>query len=243
MTDSILDPQDNPDTKFIDLMPENQRDPEALAKKAYHGDLHIKMLEKRMDELRTDYLKEREDNQTRAKLEDLIKVLETKQLTSSEQPLAKEVTEKPTMDLNELDRIVSAKLQERETLRKQEENANIVRSKLKERYGDNYTSVVKEQIKTLDLTEDDFNALARRSPNALLKSLGADQKSEGYQGPPRTSNSFRPQTEKKRTWAYYQELKKSDPKAYHDPKTLIQMERDALELGAEFEDGDFRRFG
>jgi hypothetical protein len=37
-----------------------------------------------------------------------------------------------------------------------------------------------------------------------------------------------------RTWAYYQELKKTNPKLYLDPKIAAQMDKDAIALGDAF---------
>jgi len=65
---------------------------------------------------------------------------------------------------------------------------------------------------------------------------------ENFQSPPRSDNrtgSFTPQGPKERTWAYYQELKKTNPKVYYDPKTQVQMHHDAVALEEKFKDGDF----
>ena len=42
----------------------------------------------------------------------------------------------------------------------------------------------------------------------------------------------------KRTWAYYQELKNSNPSEYWKPKTQTQMIEDAEELGERFKFDD-----
>lgn len=241
MNDNILDPQDTIKS-YLELMPETQRDPEALAKAKYHADTHIKTLEARMDELRSDYLKEHTENQARAKLEDQIKILE-QQLASNEQPSVKEVIEKPTIDLDELDKRFDQKLQDYEVTKRQQDNANFVKNKLKERFGDNYPTVVNQQINDLGLSTEDFNALARKSPAALLKTLGVEETSkERYQNPIRGTSGFSPKVEPKRTWSYYQSMKKENPRLYHDPKITTQMEHDAMELGDAFMDGDFNKF-
>jgi hypothetical protein len=64
-----------------------------------------------------------------------------------------------------------------------------------------------------------------------------------FQAPPKSSlNTFTPGAPKKRTWSYYQELKKNDPRTYLSKETTVQMHKDYTELGKEFEDGDFRRY-
>jgi hypothetical protein len=47
----------------------------------------------------------------------------------------------------------------------------------------------------------------------------------------------------KRTWHWYQQLKKDNPRLYHEPKTQVQMHKDASDLGASFKDGNWGKFG
>jgi hypothetical protein len=241
---SILDNVDT--TDYMALIPENQRDPAALAKKAINADAHIKVLETRLDELRQDYLKVNDDSQTRAKLEDLIKRLENpvQQPASNSQPHVNEVRE-PQIDMNEIDKRLESKLQQFEAEKKALENANTVRAKLKERYGENYSPVVKQQIDELGWTADDFDQMARKSPTAVLRALGADQiRTDGIQAPPRGQTSFGSgKPEAKKTWTYYQALKKENPRIYHDPKTTNEMTEMAIRYGDDFYDGDYNRFG
>lgn len=244
MTDNILDQQDEI-KDYLVLMPENQRDPQALAKKAYHADTHIKMLEAANDELRRDYLKERETNQTRAKLEDVLKQLESKQqLTSSEQSSGERSQEKPTIDLDEIDKRMSSKIVEYETAKKQQENANLVRSKLKERFGDNYSTAVKQHLDTLELSEEDFNAMARKSPAALFRTLGLDEvRRDTFQAPPRGNISFNPKPETNKPWSYWKNYNKEHPGAFKDPKVTNEMTAAAIQLGDAFYDSDFGKYG
>jgi len=241
-------PEDNPSKNYYeDLVGEGKsfKDNEALAKGKYMADMHIKMLETRMDEMRELYLKEQSENQTKAKLEDLLKTLETRQQTaSSAQTPSERVPEKPTFDINELDNLMSKKLEQGltayEQANKQKENTKVVVDKLRERYGNNYQSLVKEQIQSLGMSEDMFNTMVKDAPSALLRTLGIEgQTRESFQTPPRSEQNFQFKGPAKRDWAYYQNLKKSNPKAYMDPKTLIQMEKDALALGDAFNDGNF----
>ncbi len=47
------------------------------------------------------------------------------------------------------------------------------------------------------------------------------------------------ESQRNRTWAFYQELKKSNPTEYWRPKTQVQMHKDAEALGDAFANGDF----
>lgn len=217
-----------------------------LARGKYESDLYVNTLTRQLDELRTDYLKLRDDYTARAKLEELIGQLEakqTQQLSNSEQPKANEVKDKPGIDPNEMKSLISSSIQEYETTKKQNENFNLVKEKLKEQFGDNYPSVLKQQIENLGLTEEDVNALARKSPNAFFRTIGVDkpENKELFQNPLSSSlksETFRPKGAQKRTRSYYLEMKKNNPKAYLDSKTNVQMHNDAMELGEAFFDVD-----
>lgn len=213
-----------------------------LEKSKIESDRYISHLEERLDEMREDYLKARDENTSRARLEDLIDQLQNRQpTTSSKEPKAKEVT-KPSIDPEEFDSHFSAKMKQI----KQQENFNSVMGKLKEQYGETYETVLKNRMADLDLDVQFIDDLARNRPKAFFKALGLDQPQlapmkDPFATPIRTqhrSDSFAPQVEK-RTWSYYQKLRKENPKLYTDPKTQVQMHNDALALGDEFTDGDW----
>lgn len=248
VTESTVDPNKD---YLADLVGEGKKfkTDKELARGKYESDLYIKTLEKKQDELRADYLKLREDYTARAKLEDLVDQLASKpvQQPLSEPPIA-EVKDKPGYDPKEIESLVSNKIQEYELTKKQTDNFNTVRSRLREQFGDKYQDVLKQQIQDLGLSEEDVNALARKSPTAFFKTIGIDkpEQQQTFQTPPASSvrsDSFAPKGASKRTWNYYQEMKKNNPKQYYDPKTNVQMHNDYIALGKEFEDGDFGAFG
>lgn len=216
---------------------------EDLARGKFESDLYIKTLESKLDDLRKDYLKEREDSLAKAKLQELIDQLEGKQQhSSSDTPPANEVKEKP-YDPAEIENIVESKIKANELKKKQTDNFNAVMTKLKERFGNNYYSVLKEQADMLGLDSEEINNLARKSPEAFFRTVGLVQedRQDSFQNPPRSSqrnDSFAPKVQK-RTWAYYQNMKKENPSAYHSRETNIQMQKDAIELGEAFNDGNF----
>jgi len=244
MTDNLLTPEDSleqPTVTYDELL-KKYKDNEGITKKVVHADATIEILKRQLDQMREDYTKARDENMTKAKLEDLIDKLSKP--ASSEITPANEEIRKPAFDPNELDSLVSNKIREHESSKTQQENFNSVRDKLKERFGANYQSTVKQHIEDLGLTEEYFNDLARRTPKALYKILGMDSTSnQNYSAPPRSSSGYTPQPQQKRTWSYYQELKKSNPNLFFDQKTNIQMSKDMVELGEAFKDGDFYKFG
>lgn len=253
MTDTLLTGEqtetlDNSKDYFQELVGEGRKfkSKEDLAKGKFESDLYINTLQSRMDELRKDYLKEKEDNVAKARLEELIDQLnKTSQRPSNNEPTPPVIDgNQPKFDPKEIESLVSTKIQEHDRAKREQENFNEVRNKLKEQYGSNYQSVLKQKIEELGLDETFMNDLARKHPSVLLKTLGVGEQvqQEQFQSPPRSSirnDNFKPSSGQKRTWAYYQDIKKNNPTLYHDPKTTVQMHKDYETLGSDFEDGDF----
>jgi len=242
MTENLLEQKDDqvqadPNKNYLtELVGEGKKfkSPEELARGKYESDTYIKLMEKRMDNLREDYLKLREDYTARASLEELVDKIDKRQLSSSEPPPAPEVPQ-PTIDPKQIESLVSNKVQEIETSKRQQDNFNTVRAKLQERFGSNYANVLKEQTESLGLTDNFVNDLARNHPTVFFKTFGLDAAPvrENFQSPPRTqqrSDSFAPSVQK-RDWLFYEALRVNKPKEYLDPKTQIQMQKDVIELG------------
>lgn len=222
-----------PDKKFKTV--------EDLARGKAEADTTIELFKKRQDELRTDYLNLREEANAQAKLQDLIDRLENPQNTPVVTPPVME-QKQPTVDPTQLSSLVSKEIVTYETNKKRTENYNQVQSKLQEMFGTNYQQELAKRMNTLGLTADHINETAKTSPHAFYNLMGLNQPvAQGFQSPIRSSVSndnfsARPQ---KRTWAYYQEMKKADPKMYYNTKIANQMLDDMVELGDAFKDGDF----
>lgn len=242
---NILDTEDETKDYLSELVGEGKkyRDPSELAKAYYHADRTIEVFKPRMDELREENTKLHKDALERARLEDLITKFESLTPPADSNTPAREET-KPAIDLNALDERFDARITQREIAKQQAENAATVQAKLKERFGDQYSRIVREQIADLGWTEDEFNQQARRSPKATLRALGADaQPTESFQAPVRGQSSFGQKAQPKETWSFFQELKKTNPTLYRDPKTTNRMIAAQERLGAEFFDGDYNKYG
>lgn len=231
MAETLLD-----DTPVIDESKYKALDKEALEKKALHADQHIETLERRLDELRTDYLSIQEQNKTRARLEDLIKEYDQKQLTSSPEPDTKEV-ERPEIRPEQIQSLVEQEIQRHELSRRQEQNMESVKAKLKEKLGNNYQTIYKDRLQTLGLSTEFADSLAKTSPTAFMNTLGLnDVRRDSFDPPPVNTNTFTPKTPEKRTYSYYQKMRRENPKLYYDPKIANEMDRQSQALGEEFFD-------
>lgn len=240
---NLLDQEDEvfDETKnyYEELVGEGKKfkDNEALAKGKAEADTFIKHLLREKEILTNDYLKLRETYNAGPKLEELIDRLEDQRLASSENTTtANEETNMPKYNPAEVESLVSSKIQEYELTKRQENNFTEVKKKLKERFGNNYQSALQSQIENLGLTEDFVNTMARNHPQGFYKLFGlSDQKGENFQTPPQSAQrpGFAPHVEK-RDWAYYENMRKSDPVKYNNPKTQLQIIDDAVALGTAF---------
>jgi len=234
---------------FAELVGENKKfkDERALARGKYEADMFIEHKNREFDALREEYLRLREDYNSRAKLEELVDQLSKPRQQSDHDDTLTVSENKPVFDPEQLGNIISSKVQEIEQGKKQEENFRLVQDKLRQRYGSNYDDVVKQQIEELGITRDRLNEMAKKEPKLLIRTLGLDRDipQEQFQAPPRSqqrSDSFAPSLQK-RTWAFYQKMKKEEPARYLDSKTQVQLMRDRAALGTEFEDGDWHAIG
>lgn len=252
MTESLLSGETPPQiTSYVDhLVGDGKKfkDAESLAKGKYEADQMIEVLKRQQDELRADYLKLREEATNRAKLEEIVGRLETnitKPDMNSNNP--ENNVNQPSFDPEQIESLVSKKLQEFESNKRAQENFNTAQNKLKEQLGDNYQTVLKDRMNELGLTEDYVNELARKAPNALVKLLAPEQApQQQFQAPPRSGakpDQFAPKGAEKRTWTYYQKMKQENPKKYYDPTTNVAMLNDMMILGDSFKDGDYSKYG
>lgn len=242
--DLTLDPPPKIDNYLNELVGDAKKfkSPEDLAKGKWESDNYIKILERQRDEMRVDLNKYREDSQAAAKLETLLAKLEKTPIPSDhEQTPVNDALNNPAVKPEDIDARVEKKYREIETAKRQQENSNLVQAKLKEKYGSNYVAILQDQIDNLGLDKNYFNDLAKNYPKVAITTLGLDQPTmrEEFQSPPRGSvrtDNFAPKGADKRTWSHYQALKVQNPKLYFDPKTAVQMEKDALAMGQAFFD-------
>lgn len=255
MNDILADPpQIDTDKKYYeDLVGEGKRykDPETLARSKVQADAYIKVLETRADEMREDFLKANQALKERASLEELIDQVNKRtplQQSNNSDTNANNGNNKPAIDLEQLSTVVKQQIQALSEEDKANANVKTVVDKLKEQLGENFQAKVKQQIDEIGLSQDDFNLLARKSPNTLFRALGLEQQQQrvDYQAPPRSSerrDSFTPKGAEERTWSWWQNLRIADPASYYSGKMTVQRMEDSARLGARFEDGNYEVLG
>jgi len=248
MTETLLDNSEQEEqpvnAKFEDMVGEGKRwkDQEALLKGKLESDTYVKVLEKRLDDFREMILKQKEESQAQEQLKVLIDRLESKQKLSSDE--TNDANDKPAIKPEEIESIFDKRFEDQirryEVSKRQLDNLNNVKAKLTEKFGTNYQTVIRDQIKELGITAEDLDGMAKRSPALVFRTLGLDQQRDIVDiAPPRSSNTFKPKIEAKyKPLSYYHELKKTNPQLYLDRNIALQMDRDAQALGEAFFDVD-----
>lgn len=216
--------------KFYD--PDENKAKQKLARGKWESDNYIKTVERKNDELIEELTKLREEANKQAGMQELLDRMMKQPQDHENRNVNEDQNRQPQFDPKQLESLVSTKIQEHETSRKQAENYAAVQAKLKERFGSNYQNVLRQEMEQLGLDEQYLNDMARNRPQVFYRTFGLDQpqQTENFQAPPRGSTPFKP-VQEKRTWDWYQKMKRDNPKLYYDPKTTVQMHNDAQALG------------
>lgn len=211
----------------------------ALAYGKLEADRTIEIRNRTEDQLREDYKKLREEYNAGPKLQELLDQLKTQR--EQQTPNTPQGNEQQSVfDETKAMSMVQQALEAAKAKEQATNNLRTVESKLQEAYGPDYKRHLKQKVSELGLTEDFVNNLAATHPNVLFKTLELDRTSEGFQSPPSSSRRTDLSTGgPKRTWSYYEKMRKENPHQYHDPKTKKQMMQDYQTLGAAFEDGNW----
>lgn len=219
----------------------------AIAKSKVFADATIEVQNRKMDEIREDARKLREERMTGSTLKEVLdQIAELKQSNPRDNTQHADLENKTVFDPTQLDSLVDnralAMIERREAKILADGNFKKVQDKILETFGPNYQTSLKQHIAEQGLSVEDVDALARKSPSAAIKLLGLDEvKQDGFDAPMKNQqrSSFTPKGGEKRTWSWYQKMRATDRKRYDDPKTQAQMYADAATLGKDFRDGNF----
>lgn len=219
--------------------------PEAIARAKVFGDDHIKRVEAENKQLREDYMRVREENVAKQKLEDLLDQLQGRKQTPPEEPKQPTGTQEKAIDLTQIKSLIDQSIKQTKQTDTWNQNLSTVQQKLVEKYGTDYTQHYQAQLQRLDLTKEEADDFARRKPNTFMQMLGIDQPKQmtQYQAPPRnTTNPPTPVLPESRDWAYYENLRKTNRNEYLSQKTQLQMLKDATEMGDKFHSSGFDKY-
>lgn len=211
---------------------------EEILESKIDSDLYIKSQNARFDDIKGDYLKLREEQAASEQLKVLIDRLEKAQATEKTQNTQRETVIPAAIKPEDIESIFDKRFNEKTLEQRQRENFNYAQTKLQEQYGKDYAAAYKQKLDQLGITKEFADELAKSQPSVFMKTFDLDAQPlrTPFQAPPRSdqrASSFAPNSPK-RDWLYYQEMKKTNPKMYLDPKIAVQMHDDAIALGDAF---------
>lgn len=239
MTD-IFDPIETPDVDpnkdyLNEFVGEGKkfRDVQALARGKAAADAHIRKLE-------AEAAVAREAMQNSKTIEDFVNQMRSQSATRQDgdnQPFENGQGKPPAPVISDnLDEVISQKLSEARMKEKLQANQDFVKEQLQQKFGDNYVDKVLQVAGQFDMTKEEMSILAAQKPKAFLKLIDDSQQTprSNVSPPDNRMNSFGNPTNGVKTYSYYQNLRRSDPKAYQ--RAQPEMHREALKQGAAFFD-------
>ncbi len=241
----------NPEDNYVEkLVGEGKKYHGASETEAYNKLAYGKLEADRfIDRLKQENEKMRADLLAAQRLEELVTKLQTssqtKQTPSNENNQQHErmdtvtpaqlQTEFKGLTAEQAEALVEEKLRSRSNLERS-------LSGLRKAYGENYSTVLDAEAKSLGLTKEFVNQLAKTNPDAFQRMFVKDRQQDSSVTPPTSTlnASVSPQgltANGIKTQKFYQELKKKDPNAYWSPKVQQQEYEDAKKLGPAFFNG------
>jgi hypothetical protein len=220
---------------FSELVGEGKkfRDEKTLARSKVESDLFIKRLQEEMSGLRQEL-------NTRMTLEQYMEKIKDSPPPNPNQNTNSGNEGDAPLSLEKIEQIVEKKAQELAGRRIQEQNVLQVQEALKAHYGNDYVPKLEEATQSLGLSKEFMSNLAKEQPKAFLKLLGVGDKpnnpmksDSGIFTPPQSNQTFRPSGNTK-NYAYYQNIKKTDPKTYWSASVQNEMHKSAMELQESF---------
>lgn len=235
-TQTETTPQESFLQKLVEAKGENWKDPEVLAKGKLEADAYIKSLEEQLAQQREDL----------AKADYQSKILEQLQNKAADSTAAKNGvpnnngstdTQNTTASLSEddLKSLVEQTLTQREKEAVIKQNIQAVNQELEKTFGTEAEAAVQKKAQELGMSMQRMQQIAAESPSAFFALIGEKRQISN----PMVSGSVRTegvnmQASTERDWAYYQKLRRENPKAYYSPKTQQQIMADRLRLGDKF---------
>lgn len=192
----------------------------------------IRELEKKAEELsKQDYAKE---------LLAQLQAQTPKDKGMQEAPRQSEVqqeAEQTTPTPDDIKSLIEKTLTQRERENTAKQNLTLVEQHLTEAFGTEADATVKRKAKELGMSLGKLEELASESPSAFMALMGSPRPKETNTLPKGQTNTEsmkfnNPSGE--RNWAYYNKLRKENPKLYRSAQVQQQMMQDRVKLGSRF---------
>jgi hypothetical protein len=223
--------------KIIEEKGENWKDPETLAKGKYEADKYIGDLERQLEELRKDVVREE-------KLDKLMDMFKSQTKDPQESGGSNTLPDKDPNDTSsgpmtdeQIRALIETHVSQRESETTRQKNLKEVDAFMQKEYGATANATIRAKAAELSMTVQELEETAARNPRAFLRLIGAEtgrtKDSSSLVGNSRRAEavSISPTG---RDWDYYQTLRRKSKATYFNPATQKQLVRDREEMGDAF---------
>ncbi len=239
LTDTI-DPEKNYHEELVGD-DKKYKDDKALARSKVEGDQHISQLERELSGIR-DELKSRIDMET---LVTELKELSTQDVKPVEDPsnLENQTLNEPAkteQTPEQIEQLVDALVTKREDTNRLQRNLSEVTEKLATLWGDKSEESWIKLRDELNMSEQELRDFASNKPAAILKLAGnvepkPDPKNDSLFSTGNVqSTSFVNTNTGVRNMAYFDQIKRSDPKKYWSKEIQVEMHKEAQQQQEDF---------
>ena len=206
-----------------------------LAKAKLESDRFIESLKRENQEMREDLAARLTVEQALAK---------QREAGNVEPPKPTENTPNPQRQVDLGDQIEQA-LAKRDQAKTVQSNIEIVTTKMTEVFGsiDKAAETISARSKELGMSVESLQQMASTNPKAFYKLIGVEDKPpaaspttswQRTKNPAAMKSAVTESVTKPGTYAYYQEIRRTDPATYYTPRVQLAMDKDAREKGQSF---------
>lgn len=202
-----------------------------LARGKAESDRYIQELTSKLDELRQEL-------NTKTSMQEMLD-----QLKASNTPKVPDTNGTPAVpeqtNHSSLEEQLETLLAQREAKKAVETNMERVRRVLTENFNDQATIAINNKAKQLGMSVKRLQEIAADAPQAFFSLMGIQENVQhqpsGVAAPrPSVNSSGAQPVGSVRNAAYYEKLKRENPKVYFDPKTTVQQIKDRTALGDKY---------
>lgn len=218
----------------------------ALARARVEADAHIARLEQEARTRNEDLLEVQNELNARTRMEEIrdqiLAAKNNQSPSNSSQPNGDtRDTDQSGFTKEDISKLVSETMAEAEARRRKEDNVNLVKSKLVEKFGSRYAEVLKNKSHELGLDPKEADRLAENAPVAFLEMLGVNREPTKRGFTPTSSfstSSVDSSNDVKKTYSYYDNIRKTDKAKFNSPEIQRERWEMASKLGEAFFDVD-----
>ena len=193
-------------------------DQQALARAKAESDLMIKRV---LDEKR----QLEEDLRARVSMQDFLDQMKNQRpITPQPDPVTNQVNA-PASELTPeaIEALIQKQITNREADNARSRNLMTVQDKLQTVLGSNYTEQVKQRAIALGLDIQYFNDTAARSPQAFFELMGLNKTRPNDPALPRNTSNPPVTADRNRNFAFFNQMRKTDPVQYHSAAVSKEM--------------------